>query len=174
MARRTPATAEATLTSVLSRLRRVLPEGTLEGRAQLSLNVNRVDIETLESDPRAGLEILAQPLLPEFDDDWVLERRRALRATELELLERVAREGDEDAARRLVALDPLRESGVGLLMEALAAGGDVAQALQVYERLRVGLRDELGTVPAAHLRELAEHLLIQQRAPGAGPAAGRA
>ncbi len=95
----------------------------------------------------------------------MLERRRALRDTELELLERIAREGDEDAARRLVALDPLRESGVGLLMEALAAGGDVAQALQVYENLRERLRDELGTVPAAHLRELAEHLLIHQRAP---------
>ena len=51
-----PATAEATLTSVLSRLRRVLPEGVLTGRGQLSLNVDWVDIEAAEraEDPRAA------------------------------------------------------------------------------------------------------------------------
>ena len=44
---------------------------------------------------------------------------------------------------------PFRESGHRLLMEALAARGDVAEALRAYEDLRVRLRDELGTAPGA-------------------------
>ena len=41
---------------------------------------------------------------------------------------------------------PLREAGHRLLMEALAARGEIAEALAAYERLRVLLRDELGMV----------------------------
>jgi tetratricopeptide (TPR) repeat protein len=44
-------------------------------------------------------------------------------------------------------------------MEALAAGGNVAEALRVYEDLRVLLRDELGTTPATEIVELHGRLL---------------
>ena len=102
---------------------------------------------------RAGLEIASLPLLPEFEGAWVDERRRALEETELALLELVGRAAlaggelaaGEQAARRLVEREPLRESASALLMELHAAGGDVAAALQVYEALRERLRDELGT-----------------------------
>ena len=51
-------------------------------------------------------------------------------------------------------------------MEALAENGNVAEALRVYERLRVLLREELGPRPAAEVQELHRRLL-------AGGAAGR-
>ena len=50
----------------------------------------------------------------------------------------------ERAARELVDAAPFRESGHLLLMRALAASGNVAEALAAYERLRILLRDELG------------------------------
>ena len=67
--------------------------------------------------------------------------------------------GARAAARELIALEPFRESAHALLMELLAASGDVAEALRAYEALRTTLRDELGTVPAAHVRALSERLL---------------
>ena len=44
-------------------------------------------------------------------------------------------------------------------MEALAARGNVAEALRVYDRLRVLLRDELGATPAPQITALNERLL---------------
>ena len=54
---------------------------------------------------------------------------------------------------------PLREAGHRLLMEALAARGEVAEALTAYEELRVLLRDELGMAPGEAVRGLHERLL---------------
>ena len=53
-------------------------------------------------------------------------------------------------------------------MELLAARGNVAEALRVYDRLRVLLRDELGATPAPHVTALHDRLLMQGEAPGAG------
>jgi predicted ATPase/DNA-binding SARP family transcriptional activator len=177
----------ALLSPLLSRLRRALPAGTLDGRGQLRLRLPGhawVDVEAVLAAPararaagdpavalaisREALEIVALPLLPEIDRPWVDERRRALATAATDLLELVVRaalaagEGAEAerAARRLMEREPLRESAHGLLMEVLAARGDVAQALQVYDELRTLLRDELGTVPGPRVRELSEQLLL--------------
>ena len=63
---------------------------------------------------------------------------------------------------------PLREAGHRLLMEALAARGEVAEALAAYEALRVLLRDELGMAPGEAARALHERLLA-----GTSPAPSR-
>ena len=68
----------------------------------------------------------------------------------------------ERAARTLIETEPYRESGYVLLMEALAARGNVAEAMRVFDALRTLLRDELGTSPspeaiAAHDRLLRPH-----------------
>src|SRR6185503_9372981 len=55
---------------------------------------------------------------------------------------------------------PYRESAHGLVMEALAAQGNVAEALLVYDRLVNALRDDLGTTPAPALAALHERLLV--------------
>jgi pentatricopeptide repeat protein len=69
--------------------------------------------------------------------------------------------GAERAARRLLEQNPLRESGYRLLMQALAARGNVAEALQVYERARTVFRDELGIPPGAAIQEVHAELLAR-------------
>ena len=194
---RVPAAAASLLTGLLSRLRRVLPAGALEGRSQLSLRLGPdawVDVDVAEgavqrvqaaieagraddalSVAQSALRILELPLLPDLDRPWVDERRRRLETEQLALLDLVARLGlaggpvelaaAESAARAVIEREPLRESAHELLMEALAARGDVAEALQVYDGLRVRLRDQLGTVPSASVRALSERLLRTDGAP---------
>jgi DNA-binding SARP family transcriptional activator len=123
----------------------------------------------------AALEIAAQPLLPEFEATWIEDRRRALREQGSALLEAEATAalrigGDElaqgeRAARDLTRREPFRESGHALLMEIHQARGNVAEAVRVFDELRVRLRDELGTAPSAAITRLNERLLHR-----AGPA----
>jgi DNA-binding SARP family transcriptional activator len=54
---------------------------------------------------------------------------------------------------------PLRETGHLLLMRALAAAGNVAEALAAYERLRVVLREELGVDPCRAVQDAHTDLL---------------
>lgn len=65
----------------------------------------------------------------------------------------------ERACRELVEVAPFRESGHRLLMEALLAGGNPAEALLVYESLMRLLRDELGVMPSATTRAVHERVL---------------
>ena len=92
-------------------------------------------------------EIAARSLLPGEDGAWIEAERRTLRDTELQALEAIgqaeidrhrADEG-ERVGRRLIAADPLRESGYRLLMRALAAGGNAAQAGRVMDECRSAL-----------------------------------
>jgi DNA-binding SARP family transcriptional activator len=53
----------------------------------------------------------------------------------------------ERIARDLIHAAPFRESGYRLLMEALERTGNRAEALRVFEDLRLLLADELGTSP---------------------------
>jgi DNA-binding SARP family transcriptional activator len=65
----------------------------------------------------------------------------------------------ERSGRELVRLAPFRESGHRVMIEALAAQGNTAEALLTYERLRELLRRELGIAPGAELRQLHARLL---------------
>jgi DNA-binding SARP family transcriptional activator len=67
--------------------------------------------------------------------------------------------GAERAARRLVERAPLSEIGYRLLMEVLAARGDTATALAVYEQLRRIVRDELGVDPGPAAQQVHHRLL---------------
>jgi DNA-binding SARP family transcriptional activator/tetratricopeptide (TPR) repeat protein len=127
---------------------------------------------------RAGhdvLDVTAGPFLLAHDHPWVEERRRELEELRLRTLERVGSAAlelggsgigaAERSGRAIVESAPFRESGHLLLMEALAARGDAAEALRAYEQLRVRLRDELGAIPGAALRGLHERLLSDGEAP---------
>jgi predicted ATPase/DNA-binding SARP family transcriptional activator len=59
----------------------------------------------------------------------------------------------------VVAADPLHEPAVRALMRALAEIGRRSEALQVYERLRDVLQDELGADPEPSTRQLFSGLL---------------
>ena len=79
----------------------------------------------------------------------------------------------ERAARSLIEAEPYRESGYALLIQALAAEGNAAEATRAFERLRTLLRDELGTTPSPEAIALHDRLLQPVPAlavPGAGEA----
>ena len=107
--------------------------------------------------------------LPGHDAAWIAEVRRELDEMRVRALECVGEiglgmgGGELDAAersgRRLTELAPFRESGHRLLMEALAARGNVAEALLAYERVRALLREELGVPPSRDLQALHTRLL---------------
>ena len=65
------------------------------------------------------------------------------------------------AGRSLIEAAPFRESGYRLLMEALEARDNVAEALRVYDGLLGLLREELGVVPGRAAQELHRRLLAQ-------------
>ena len=125
---------------------------------------------------RIALHTATRGFLPGYEARWIDAVRRDLEDVRLRALECVAAAGlgmggpeaaaAERSGRRLIELAPFRESGYRFLMEALAAQGNVAEALRVHERLRALLRDELGIAPGAELRALHERLLSGQGAAG--------
>jgi DNA-binding SARP family transcriptional activator len=104
-----PATADATLSGILSRLRRVLGDGVLEGKSQLRIVLPDdawIDVEVavdaihraeaavaLEDWTRAwapariALHVATREFMHGFDTPWVDERRRYLHAVRLSALE---------------------------------------------------------------------------------------
>ena len=119
--------------------------------------------------------------LAEFEAPWIDQWRRQLdvmydralgcyaeaclgiAGTELPAAER--------AARRLVAHAPLAETGHRLLMRALAARGDAADALAAYDDLRLLLREQLGVSPSSETQTLHTRLLRGQPLDAPTPAA---
>jgi DNA-binding SARP family transcriptional activator len=186
-----PACPDEVLGSLLSRLRRALGPGVIEGRhdltlvlpegAQIDVEIATEALERAEAALAAGdaerafdqargaRELTEGGFLPGFDNPWVEERRREVEHLHLRALGCIAGAGaalggvqlgpGERAARELISAAPLHEVGYGLLMEILAARGDVAAALQTYESLRLRLRDELGIAPGPAARAAHERLL---------------
>jgi SARP family transcriptional regulator, regulator of embCAB operon len=115
--------------------------------------------------------IAARRLLPEHEAPWIDEWRRRLDEVLDHSLESYAAAclgiggtelaGAERAARRLVARAPLRESGYRLLMDTLAAQGNVGEAMHVYDAARTTLREELGLAPGRAIQEAHARLLNQ-------------
>jgi DNA-binding SARP family transcriptional activator len=113
--------------------------------------------------------VASRPLLQGYDRPWLDEWRRRLDDVRLRGLEcfAAARLGlggptlpqAEECGRRLIELAPYRETGYRILMEALEQRGNVAEALRVYDRLRVLLRDELGIAPSPPVQNVYRRLL---------------
>jgi DNA-binding SARP family transcriptional activator len=113
--------------------------------------------------------VASRPLLRAHDRPWLDDWRRRLDGTRLSGLECVAAAslglgGPElpqaaSCARRLIELAPFRESGYRILMEALERSGNVAEALRVYDGLRIRLREELGIPPSSAVQDVYRRLL---------------
>jgi SARP family transcriptional regulator, regulator of embCAB operon len=134
--------------------------------------------------------VASRPLLQGHDRPWLDEWRRRLDDVRLRALECVAaaRLGlggptlpqAEDCGRQLVELAPYRETGHRILMEALERRGNVAEALRVYDRLRILLRDELGIAPSPAVQSVYRRLLgeattttVRSLRPGRGCPGGK-
>ena len=117
----------------------------------------------------AALFIAERVFLPDDEAEWIEERRAWLDDIHVRALEAYAAAalgtgGTELAAavrtgRRLIRVAPLRENGYQLLMRALAAQGNIAEALLVHASLCRLLRDELGAYPSAVTQAVHETLL---------------
>ena len=182
-----PPAADA-LSPLLSKLRRVLPlegrgdvrlalpddawvdlEAATEALHRAQAAVARGDWTGAWGPARVAQHVTARVFLPGETLPWVEERRRELEDVHLAALELVGRacveigggelDTAERSARALIARAPYRESGHRLLMESLAARGNAAEALLVYEELRRRLRDDLGAAPSAQTQALHKRLL---------------
>ncbi|MCP3798422.1 winged helix-turn-helix domain-containing protein [Allokutzneria sp. A3M-2-11 16] len=180
-----PADATNALQRLVSRLRKVLPEGSIEGRTngyRLVVEPDAVDavrFERLvgqardEENPRllrealklwrgAAMQDVGLPDSEAFDA--AVTRLEGLRLTAME--DRFDAEislghGAELVTELtdLVAANPVRERLVAALMRALAAAGRNTDALLTYQRTRETLADTLGVDPSPELSALHVALL---------------
>ncbi|GLY64893.1 BTAD domain-containing putative transcriptional regulator [Amycolatopsis taiwanensis] len=183
-----PSDAANALQRLASRLRKVLPDGLVEGQTngyRLAVEPDAVDAVRFErllgqthnaEDPRR---------LPRLREALALWRGAAMQdiglqdsaafdaaVTRLEGLRLTAMEDRFDAEiglghgaelvtelTDLVAAHPMRERLVAALMRALVATGRDNEALLVYQRTREALADTLGVDPSPELSELHVALL---------------
>jgi DNA-binding SARP family transcriptional activator len=172
-----PAATDSALSALLSKLRRAVPlaggelrlalpegswvdvEAAREALHRAQAAISREDWPAAWSAGRVTQHVTARELLPGESAPWLDEHRRELEELYLRSLELVGRacveigggelDTGERCARRLISRAPFRESGHRLLREVLAARGDAAEALLVYDELRRRLREDLGTAPSA-------------------------
>jgi predicted ATPase/DNA-binding SARP family transcriptional activator len=185
---RPPSDAANALQRLVSRLRKVLPEGLVEGQTggyRLTVEPGAVDavrFERLIGQARTAENPRRLWLLREALALWRgaamqdvgLQESAAFDAavTRLEGLRLAAMEDRFDAEiglghgaalvtelTDLVAAHPMRERLVAALMRALVAAGRDAEALLVYQRTREALADELGVDPSPGLSALHVALL---------------
>ena len=185
---RPPSDAANALQRLVSRLRKALPEGLVEGQPdgyRLRLEPDAVDavrFERLVSQARNDEDPRRVRLLREALALWRgaamqgvgLPDSAAFEAavTRLEGLRLTAMEDRLDAEvslgqgaqlvtelTDLVAAHPIRERLVAALMRALVAAGRDTEALLVYQRAREALADALGADPAPELSALHVALL---------------
>ncbi len=183
-----PADAVNALQVLVSRLRKVLPDGFVEARSggyRLAVDPEAVDVSRFEhlvaqartADDPARVDLLRSALglwRGTAMEGIALQGSRAFDAAVVGLGERyLAVLGDRvDAEVRLgrgadlvseltdlVARYPLREGLVAALMRGLAEAGRGAEALTVYQQLSERLADELGVDPSAELSALHTALL---------------
>jgi DNA-binding SARP family transcriptional activator len=158
-------------------LRLAMPEAWIDLEAA-AMGVHRAESAVAIGDwagasgpARVGLHIASRGVLQGVDDPWAVELRGRLEDIRLRALACIGASSlriggaelpaAERSGRQLVRLSPFRETGYGLLMEALAAQGNTAEALRVYDDLRLRLRDELGAAPGREVQALHQQLLAQ-------------
>lgn len=118
---------------------------------------------------RVALHIAMRGLLPEFDAAWIEPHRARVEDLYLRALDCYGRacleiggselSGAERSARTLMRVAPYRESGYRMAMEAFERAGNPAEALRIFETLRVVLRDDLGVIPGAMTQALHRQIL---------------
>jgi DNA-binding SARP family transcriptional activator len=162
------------LTAAFGCYRIELPEGTwvdVLGAARAADDADtaleEADLDRARERSSVATSLLHRPFLAGENGPWVEAKRRELadiRERALATLSDASlRAGDAvaavDAAKQLITLAPLRESGHRRLMEAQAAAGNRAEALAVYERCRQLLADELGAYPSPETEAVYRSLL---------------
>lgn len=115
-----------------------------------------------EEEISAGLNAYAGPFLDGYDGDWIVQERERLHClfvrSTIELMRAAARRGDHecalDFARKIIAVDPLREDVQRDLMLLLVQNGQRAEAIRRYQTFRNILKAELCIDPMPDTRRL--------------------
>jgi TolB-like protein/Tfp pilus assembly protein PilF len=179
------AQARDSLKHALTRIRQCLGDALIADRqtAQLDPSAVASDVTRLERLVREGTpEALEQACAlctgdlldgisirdPGFED-WLQAERQRLRRLHEDALGKLLApslptQTRERAARRLLALDPLREAASRALMQIHVERGETVQAIKLFESLRDRLHAELGVRPELETLRLYESLR-QRRAP---------
>src|SRR5262249_15016184 len=144
--------------------------------ATLCLDLTGVEVDVLAFDTAvacgdraslaAAVELYRGPLLEGCAESWAFPEQQARQQAYLAARERLAAlalaaGACSEAERHLrlaAAADPLRESAQRALMQALAAGGNYAAALQAYRELRDHLHREINAEPDAQTQALFQQL----------------
>ena len=108
--------------------------------------------------------VFRRPFLSGFYGDWVVQTRARLAVCLYRCYEVLADgwrlQGDPQLAgsiaERAISLDPYRETGYRLLMEAELTRGDTVAALRVFDRCERMMRDEFGASPSSYTLEVLE------------------
>jgi TolB-like protein/DNA-binding SARP family transcriptional activator len=138
-----------------------------------------------DNDPLAATGLYAGDLLDGFTvpdaafQAWLTAERAALRESACRIFDRAvtraASNGDwrkaVELARRLIGLDPYRESSHRRLMELYVTAGDRAAAIRQYQDCERLLRNELDVAPAQQTMDLLERIRIGGAATPPGRAA---
>ncbi len=145
---------------------------------QVTLHSSAIDVDVvrfrslLKEDPAGAAALYEGPFLdgltvPGSDfESWATKIRIELEAMTCDALQRVAESANADgdtagaiaAARRLVALDPLREDAHRLLMRLLYESGDRVGALRQYQACEDILRSNLQVAPGVETRKLFQEI----------------
>ena len=178
---RTEAAARHSLSEALRVIRRNAGEASVEttsGQVRLAPGFVEVDVDQLEAlagaeswDAAAELiageflEGFAVPGASEFED-WLTAERELWRRQGVEVLVRgsealaqTGRTHDASAlAARALALEPTSERALGATLRCMSLAGDRAGALELFDRFRARLAEEVGTEPGEEILALAERV----------------
>ncbi|HEX8870771.1 MAG TPA: BTAD domain-containing putative transcriptional regulator [Lentzea sp.] len=163
-----PADAANALQRLVSRLRKALPGVVVEALTdgyRLVISPEAVDAVRFERRGADALELWRGPAMQDVglqDSEAFEAAATRLESLRLSALEDRFESGPGQVAELtdLVAAHPLREKLVAALMRALVAAGRNSDALQVYQRTREALADELGVDPSPELSALHVALLL--------------
>jgi DNA-binding SARP family transcriptional activator len=162
---------KGSLRTVLWQVRRVSPDLVQAQRGSIALGSSvRVDLHegwaVVKSildgrpvDPDHALSLLAQRLLPDWDDEWSLLEQERVQQMYVHCLEALSHQLVNEkqyayamqAARAACRIEPLRESAQRAFIDIHLAEGNHAQARRVFEDFRRLLQSELGVEPSAQL-----------------------
>lgn len=133
-------------------------------RAEGALRQERLDLAVSEA--TVASSILQRPFLPGIASLWGervrAEYEKARYRAHVVLADGWIRRGSYPLAAVIaeaaVTLDPYREVGHRLLMQAERGRGDVSAALRAFERCRSLMERELGSAPSAETRAVADSI----------------
>ncbi|MDA5092844.1 BTAD domain-containing putative transcriptional regulator [Aliiroseovarius sp. KMU-50] len=141
----------------------------------VSIDVDRFSQLVAQDTPQADLEAIALMKGPLLDglfgqqaefEDWIVSERQRYSILAQTVLERAAKNAQkqgqnaeaQEFARRMVAIDPLRDASQAVLIRILAQRGERAAAVQQFNTYQETLQKELGVGPGGELLKLMEEI----------------